>query len=329
MNVHPLLQQIPMLLTNRYLELIILPTEQCNFRCSYCYEDFSIGKMQKPTIEGIKNLLTKRIKELDTLKISWFGGEPLIARDIIYEISEHILDQIKESHVKYRGNITTNAFLLNSTVANKLNTLGVTDFQVSLDGPSDVHNKTRMRIDKSGSFDQIWHNLLALRNSNLDFNMMIRIHITPDNYESLFDLIGLLKSEFSGDNRFKLFFKAIADLGGPQSKTFTTVKKNDVDSIIKQISDAVDGMIPIVTTKNTQVPYVCYAAQANSFVIRANGSIGKCTVALNSTSNTVGKIMPDGSFEIDNDKIQPWFNGIKKLDTKILKCPLYGIKNEI
>lgn len=29
---------------NRNLRLIIMPTEQCNFRCRYCYEDFKLGK---------------------------------------------------------------------------------------------------------------------------------------------------------------------------------------------------------------------------------------------------------------------------------------------
>lgn len=28
-------------LRNDVLHLILLPTEQCNFRCTYCYEDFS------------------------------------------------------------------------------------------------------------------------------------------------------------------------------------------------------------------------------------------------------------------------------------------------
>ena len=31
-------------LTTRRLHLILLPTEQCNFRCKYCYEDFQHGR---------------------------------------------------------------------------------------------------------------------------------------------------------------------------------------------------------------------------------------------------------------------------------------------
>ncbi|PJJ00771.1 hypothetical protein BX264_1060 [Streptomyces sp. 2333.5] len=39
-------------LTDRTLHLIILPTEQCNFRCTYCYEDFSVGRMGPETVQG-------------------------------------------------------------------------------------------------------------------------------------------------------------------------------------------------------------------------------------------------------------------------------------
>jgi len=42
---------------NQHMSLILMPAEQCNFRCIYCYEDFTIGKMSKTTIEAIKQLI--------------------------------------------------------------------------------------------------------------------------------------------------------------------------------------------------------------------------------------------------------------------------------
>jgi uncharacterized protein len=64
--------------SNDLLHLIILPTERCNFRCVYCYEDFSIGTMKPPVIAGIKRLLARRIPNLRQLRIAWFGWEPLV-----------------------------------------------------------------------------------------------------------------------------------------------------------------------------------------------------------------------------------------------------------
>src|SRR5947209_19415198 len=73
------------------LHLILLPTEQCNFRCTYCYEDFSIGRMNPETIQGVKRLIDRRLEGLGFLSVSWFGGEPLLACDIIEDISESIV----------------------------------------------------------------------------------------------------------------------------------------------------------------------------------------------------------------------------------------------
>lgn len=45
---------------NRVFHLILLPTEQCNFRCVYCYENFKIGRMQRSIVEAVKKLLENR-----------------------------------------------------------------------------------------------------------------------------------------------------------------------------------------------------------------------------------------------------------------------------
>ena len=38
---------------NRVLALTFLTTEQCNFRCKYCYEEFKKGKMKDEVINGV------------------------------------------------------------------------------------------------------------------------------------------------------------------------------------------------------------------------------------------------------------------------------------
>src|SRR5262245_23043526 len=76
-------------LDNRHLKLTILPTEQCNFRCTYCYEDFELGMMPRWAVDGLKRLMTVRAPELRVLDLRWFGGEPLMAFPIVAELCEH------------------------------------------------------------------------------------------------------------------------------------------------------------------------------------------------------------------------------------------------
>src|SRR2546426_838955 len=78
-------------LRNDHLHLILFPTEQCNFRCTYCYEDFAIGRMTAATVASIKRLIDRRLRGLRSLVVSWFGGEPLLARAVVEEISQHIV----------------------------------------------------------------------------------------------------------------------------------------------------------------------------------------------------------------------------------------------
>ena len=104
------------------LHLIILPTERCNFRCTYCYEDFSIGRMSRETVLAVKRLIDRRLDDLHSLSVSWFGGEPMLARGIVEDISEHIVRAVAErpNQIHYLADMTTNGYLLDSSNIKRL-----------------------------------------------------------------------------------------------------------------------------------------------------------------------------------------------------------------
>jgi uncharacterized protein len=58
-----------------FLHLTIMPTLQCNFRCTYCYENFAQGKMSKEIQKGIILWVRKKMKTLAAMDVGWFGGE--------------------------------------------------------------------------------------------------------------------------------------------------------------------------------------------------------------------------------------------------------------
>ena len=309
-------------ISNEFLELIILPTEQCNFRCTYCYEDFSIGKMKTPIVEGIKALMKNRVADLKILKISWFGGEPLAAKDIVMNIANHAMDLKKlYPNLQYQSGMTTNGYQLNIKLLTKLCELGINEYQISLDGSEKLHNTTRLRADGAGTFNKIWDNLISAKNSTLDFKITLRIHVTPDNLDSLPHLVSDINQNFKNDSRFNVFFKTIENLGGPHSNTFRVLHGKDKPNILSELYQQIDHSIHIEKVEN-RLPYICYAAQANSFLIRANGRLGKCTVSLNDERNDIGEITSDGELILDNEKLNPWIRGVSTHHLMDLECPM-------
>lgn len=314
--------------SNDVLHLIILPTEQCNFRCVYCYEDFSVGTMQPSVVAGIKQLLSRRIPTLRHLHIAWFGGEPLIALKVIEDISGFAQSFTREvSDFVYTSEMTTNAYRLDLSTAKLLQELGVRHFQVSLDGNEEFHDQTRVQRNGKGSFQQIWTNLLRIKSSSLSIGVLLRIHVTPSNLNAMPDFLRQVRQNFLTDSRFKILIKAVGRWGGPNDDTMEVLEESERDIIINNLRDiALEG----IEEKTLYDPgNVCYASRPNSLVIRASGDINKCTLALYDSANRIGRILEDGSLEIRNELLSPWLRGWQGTDATTLGCPLINLPREI
>lgn len=305
----------------RRLNLFILPTERCNFRCSYCYEDFKIGTMKPSVVKGIKNLIAQRADDLSLLEISWFGGEPLLAKKVIYEISEHI-ESLKDAHqLEHRAGMTTNGYFLDASTFANLISLGITSFQISLDGPERSHNLSRRLANGGQTFDAIWKNLVECKREKRHFNIMLRVHFSADTLKEAFLLTHLINKEFGSDQRFSIFFKGIEKLGGKNDDKIQTLSK----AALKEALDELKGASSLSThdIKADSGCYICYASKPNSLVIRANGRIAKCTVDFFSEKNDIGVISPSGKVELDQDKVRWWMRGFLSQNEFELGCP-YG-----
>lgn len=318
-------QAIAACLTDKYFELILFVTEQCNFRCTYCYEDFALGAMRPPVVSGIKNLLATRIPDLHTLRLSWFGGEPLAAKHIIYDICQTSREIAEETNpnLVFQGDMTTNGYLLTPDVAEKLVGFGITTYQISLDGTEHAHNLTRRKANGDGTFKEIWKNLKAIRDTELGFKIAIRVHYHPNNVDDLENLLTMIQSEFGGDERFMVNLQAIQKKGGPNDDELEVFSYKDWVAV----EDRLLAILSRGSEENKDVPNydgttVCYAARGNSFAIRSDGRIAKCTVAVHDDRNIVGSLLPDGRLKIDNEKLSPWLIGVASTEKSFAGCPL-------
>ncbi len=314
---------------SRFLELIILPTEDCNFRCTYCYEDFAIGRMSPEIVTGLKALLKRRVGDLEDLSLSWFGGEPLAAYDIVLDVMRYACRLCANGRPSISGGITTNGALLTLVRCRELREVAISNYQISLDGWGEVHDRTRRRRNGKGTFTQIWRNLCAISDADIDIRCTLRLHLTRSNIESVRHLIREIRSRLD-PARFSIFLKPVENLGGDSVRRMADEllghgeeMRTIIKSLLAEIPPTMSDGFNDTLTGST--PHVCYAARANSFVIRANGSVAKCTVAFHDDRNCVGMLLPDGRIKLDPDKMALWLRGLENLDTDVMACPLVGM----
>lgn len=322
---HTITQQILSTIDPENLEITLLPTEQCNFRCTYCYEDFSIGKMNRETINSVKNLLKHRVKTIKRLSLQWFGGEPLAAKSIIYEISAFAKILCAEHGVFFSGATTTNGYLLDIDTAKRLHDLDQRGYQISLDGFASVHDSTRRLASGDGTFYRIIKNLKAIRDSDLSISVLLRIHLSIGNQQSLKQLAKMLRSDFLHDKRFSVFLKPIENLGGPNSHQIKTIDKNNRTNRMNELEEILYNNRASADSHSGEKLQICYASKPNSLVIRADGRVQKCTVLLSDDRNTVGNLTSDGRIHLNSALMVNWMRGYLTGDRDVLRCPAVNI----
>lgn len=320
----PLRHQIASCLANERLHLILMPTESCNLRCTYCYEEFKLKRMQPSVVDGVKNLLSIRAPQLQLLEIAWFGGEPLLAMDVIEGVSRHVRT-LRDRHpqLEYRSEMTTNAYTLHRARFQQLLDWGVTRFQITFDGPRDLHDRRRRLAGGGSTFDRIWANLVAAAGVAGTFTIVVRLHVDRLNHHGMPDFIRDYARQFGQDARFQLFIRPLARLGGPRDSELPVFGEQDGLQAVRSLSRyaAHLGLRHFTIEEH---PVVCYAAHANSWVVRADGRLNKCTVTFEHPNNQVGRILANGHMEIDPTKMMGWMRGLWSGDQEELECPMHG-----
>ncbi|MCK6471600.1 MAG: radical SAM protein [Planctomycetes bacterium] len=134
------------------MELTLVLTHACNLGCPYCYMGRKFGRrMPEQIAEKALAWTFKRLRPGDELQIGYFGGEPLMAWDLLqkYHLRAMKMAQAKGLH-RFKGTVTTNATLLTEE---KMDWLAAHDVvvAVSLDGIRAAHDATRPFVNGRSS----------------------------------------------------------------------------------------------------------------------------------------------------------------------------------
>jgi uncharacterized protein len=307
------------------LELILLASEDCNFRCQYCYEDFTRGTMKPQVRESIKKLVRKKLPSLRYLSVSWFGGEPLYGWPAIEDLAPFFRDIAVENSLAYYSNMTTNGYLLTPDVADKLLPWGVLRYQITIDGAPEDHNRNRPGRNGEPTFDVIFQNLLELRKRPEEFMIDLRINFDRQNRSGLDDFIDLLGHEFGGDPRYRLRIRPVGRWGGSNDSNLDVCGKDEAKETTYQLIGRAAqkglGSCDDVRDSRGLGSKVCYAARPYNYIIGADGLVMKCTVDLDKEDrNVVGRLDEEGILHLDNAKFTMWTEPAYSGDDGCQKC---------
>lgn len=268
---------------NNQLSIVIMTTEKCNFRCEYCYEEKKKERLDSSKMEDIVQFVKQRISNYEGLYIEWFGGEPMLEMGVIEELSKKFIGICKDVKIPYRAGITTNGFFLSIDAVKQLKKLKISNYQITLDGMRETHDKQRKQANGKGSWETIVNNLREIRDNlnSSTLKFVIRTNITKEIFDDFDTYLNFIKKEFLTDKRFSFLFRMASDWGGEIGVDVKNkfIEKKDYQNIIRKL---LEEQIPLEYFKSVLKPggLLCYAWKEGSYVFNSEGKRIRCTLKI-------------------------------------------------
>jgi uncharacterized protein len=277
------------------LSLTIAPTLNCNMACPYCYENKNNETMNEDTIKAIIQFTDKLIKKecYKYLSVVWYGGEPLLYKDIIYRISDEFIELSKIHKITYVSSIVTNGTLLDYDTARILkDKYNLMYAQITVDGLKETNNKRRILKNGEDSFNIILNNIESCHKI---LRILIRINIDANNISDIKPLIKYLLVDRNLQNNVKIYFAPISkqteicnvnEENCFNSKTFGDINSELNSYLIQYYKEINEISLPY------PYPMVlgCTALATNTFVIDPSGILYKCWDEIGCIEKNVGNV---------------------------------------
>lgn len=304
------------------LTLTFIPTYNCNFRCSYCFEK----NIQEKGAEWMNPVITKETvdityqylkDQLDNGKsltsIILFGGEPLLKNN--KEIVEYIITGAQQLNVPVSA--VTNGYDLLSYKdligKNKLSSL-----QITIDGPEDIHNSRRYLAGKQGTLKKIRDNINAI--IDMDIELIVRSNVNKLNIDSIGELIDMYRTEgWLNKSNFHYYFKSTHKCYEKEEDSISDVELIDklkdyftgsnvfnYSTIYQSISKSVSDMI----NKKGYAPFKSGYCGANNgmYTVDPYGDVYTCWDVIGNKDLAVGSVDYENRTIILNDKLNQWLD---------------------
>lgn len=315
------------------LNLTIMPTENCNFACPYCFQySKENNKMSRSTYGEILKLIKKH-NEINTIFINWFGGEPSLCFEDIFWFMQLLQDECGDKGLKIKSSLTTNGYLLDDVVMVKLVNHNIKNIQVTIDGGKESHDKTRILKSGKGTYDVIMNNLkkISALPRNIRFKLEVRCNFTKETCKSVESFIETFSSTFKKDKRFSIycrpvyFYKTTENtIENIESSIFSIPEgiemQNNFSEKIKQCFNIFSVEHRLINRLPQPTNCWCNAELKNHFIIGPNGEFYICDT-LTGKDNIVGNII-DYLSDVDSYKVASYDIFTSPLTRECMSCKI-------
>lgn len=285
------------------LGVTIAPTLMCNFECDYCFERNKTKAMTPETVDAVYEFLLDRLRGKTSFGITWYGGEPLLALDVIRTLTKKLVKICGLMKINFSADIISNGYLMTEEVAKELaEELRVKSWQITIDGPPEIHDKRRPLKDGGKTYETCFSNLL--KTHGFFNNVILRINIDKRNQKHV-----------------PKFFKAIQKAGIGDKVNVSLAKVDDFTEVCQGIGaycysakdfaklhiglneKAHELGIDTVHPPRLFTNY-CTADCVDTFVIDSYGNVSKCWNCVGDEEKRIGTVFS----ETFNDNLTKWLS---------------------
>ena len=260
--------------------IMIIVTNGCNFRCPYCVQEHENVALSDDSAEKIISLIRQRSQSARRIKITWFGGEPLLQYKRVRKMMERAISICEKNRCELEAGMVSNGYLLNRERIAELKKLHFTMLQITLDGDRKSHDKRRFLANGEGTYDVIVNNIAMIAEYGIP--MILRMNIDDTNADSVCDILELIPQEYRSTVTV-----SVANL-------YQTEKKISPYKIYERAIE-----MGYLYKMRNNVFMACQVCLMNGVVIDANGKIIVCANA-RSEDKELGYLSDDGEMIIQN-----------------------------
>jgi uncharacterized protein len=308
----------------RSIGLTIVPTLDCNFRCTYCFSYARPERMSARVREALLRFVEARLPKADGVSVTWYGGEPTLCLDVIEALSAQLRDACERQGARYLpASIVTNGYLLTEKVAQRLKAAGITQAQVTLDGDRDTHNRRRPLQGGVGTFDRILDNVSASRDI---LDIQIRINVDRSNAGAATAALDVLVEHgLQGVPAYFGHVKPYTEAcAGMASACLSDYEFGELNLELSR--QAIARGFASLQLPHLKLGGVCGADHAFSYLVAPDGLLFKCWAQASlGAEYSIGSIFDDGRTPRQEETLRRYLDWDPLADARCKECRVLPI----